>query len=225
MLAKSKQEISIFQSQITNKNSLQIKKAFMNNIGPTVFKSFIDKRYSDLVQSDFCSIEEMFDYIKAGLNDYSHFIRLSDEIPRVGISINTNTGPSHDDLKKPEKNLKKPVASDNKDDKNEEKYPFPCWNCNGNHKLSKCKEKCRIHKKTDCENLFNCLRQHRNDKREDSEKNKKAFAVCIESNGNKCSNIYDPGASATASHKKELFNSDSIVYNSFDISQLLPRLS
>ena len=90
MLAKLKQEISIFESQITNKNSLQIKKAVMNNIGPTVFKLFIDKRYSDLVQSDFCSIEEMFDYIKAGLNDYSNFIRLSDDIPKVvGISINS----------------------------------------------------------------------------------------------------------------------------------------
>jgi hypothetical protein len=210
MLAKCKQEISIFDSQITNKNSLQIKKAILSNIGPLVFRSFIDKRYADLIQSDFCDIKEMFDYIKVGLNDYSHFIRLSEEIPKVvGLSINSSkatTGSTGESSEK--KNTKKPEKVTE-----EEKSPTPCWNCDGNHKLSKCPEKCRVHNKTNCDNIFNCLRNDRSVKRKDSKKDEKACVVCIESNGRQCSNIYDPGASATASHKVDLFNKDSIEYS------------
>ena len=216
MINKCCQEVLIFENVINEQNNLQIKMAIIDNIGPQSFRSYFDKKYKNLIMSDYCSVKRLIEYMEKAITDYSYYIRISNDMgggSTLGgraLSINTTTTETSTGKTEDKKSPLAPTV----DDKSKKKpIILPCWNCGDkNHKVGHCKADCKIHKKQ-CKNKFNCLRNDRNDKREDSEKNEKAFAVCIESNGNKCSNIYDPGASATASHKVDLFNNDSIVYN------------
>jgi hypothetical protein len=127
MLAKCNQEMLIFDNQITAENSLQLKKAVLNNIGPQSFRNYIDNKFADLIHSEYCSIEKMISYIESGIKDYSHYIRVSKEITLAtgrGLSVSavsTLSSPPSPPVS---------VVVDTKDggDKKEEKIN-PCWNC------------------------------------------------------------------------------------------------
>ena len=61
----------------------------------------------------------MFEYFKTGLTDYSHYIRLSDEIPKVkGLSISTSkTDDSSRTDKKPVPDVKGKIENDKAEEK------------------------------------------------------------------------------------------------------------
>ena len=228
MIAKCKQELKVFGGQLTVKNNLQIKKAIFNNIGPQVFFNYLKDKYGDLIISDHCTIIEMINYVEKGMRDYSGFIKQQKAMTAatgVNLSINTSITTTDTTGKKPEIKKDKKAPSDNEkkpatDDKSPKQgkgkfFGKSCWNCEACgdkfHLINDCPELCKIHKKK-CDNKHECFQNHRAEIDAKKEK-EKINTICIESNGKKCSNIYDPGASATASHKRELFNKDSIIYD------------
>ena len=236
MIAKCKQELKVFGGQLTIRNNLQIKKAIFNNIGPQIFYNYLNDKYGDLILSDHCTIIEMINYVEKGMRDYSSFIRQQKVMSVASgsmLSINTSNSTSDSSdtktgAKKGKKNPndeKKPAARDKSPPtKSEGKKNYfnkmrSCWNCGAYgkdyHYTNQCPEPCKIHKK-ECENKYECLRYKKAEeepKKADVKEEEKINVVCIDIDGKKCSNIYDPGASSTASHKIELFNRGSINYD------------
>jgi hypothetical protein len=93
-----------------------------------------------------------------------------------------------------------------------------CWNCGEAHKLIDCKSKCSVHDKY-CDNYYNCLIEKYPDSQIYRKRVKeKINVICIDECGEKCTNIFDPGASATAAHKMDLFNEDSIEFKTIHSS-------
>ena len=234
MIAKCQKEISEFKYLISEKNNLQIKEAIISNIGPIPFLNYVTKKYKNLMISEYCSIDDMIEYLEIAMNDYSRMIREQKDLSNLtkNISINATEIPTkgikNDIIKKDHEKKGDDDTSHGKHDKKDKPLPEnknknvqwekSCWNCGEAHKLIDCKSKCSVHDKY-CDNYYNCLIEKYPDSQIYRKRVKeKINVICIDECGEKCTNIFDPGASATAAHKMDLFNEDSIEFKTIHSS-------
>jgi len=216
MLHECDQEISIFKSVIEQHNSLEIKQAILENVGPKAFHDYIVKDYGFRISSDYFSITDTIDIIMKSIEKYSAYQR---EHSKHGYqskqTVSTVTTDLEEKKKKDEKDAKKAKEDKKKEDDKSFKKSFKkqCWNClveNPDHKISGCTEPCRVHNSKDCVDTYKCLEDDKTKKTLENAKKKENVSLCTNPSGTPCSCIIDTGASATATHSKDLLNKNSI---------------